>query len=45
MNFVSYFVLGIPIGVLLAFKADLELLGIWFGLFFGNIVHVSLDSG
>ena len=43
MNFVSYFVLGIPIGVILAFKADLELLGIWLGMVFGNIIHVSLD--
>ncbi len=45
MNFVSYFVIGIPIGVALGFKANMNLLGVWLGMTVGNIIHVSLFSG
>jgi len=41
MNFISYYIIGIPIGVLLGFKTDLQLLGILIGMLIGNLVHVS----
>lgn len=40
MNFVAYFIIGLPIGVVLGFKTELRLIGIWIGLLLGSITHV-----
>ena len=37
--FLAYWVLGIPLGALLAFQYDLGLLGLWCGLLLGEVVH------
>ena len=44
MNFVSYYVFGLPVGIVLALVADLGALGAWSGLIIGSILQV-LPSG
>ena len=40
MNFVSYYIIGLPIAIVLALVADLGALGIWSGLFIADILQV-----
>lgn len=39
-NFVCYDVIGLPLGVVLAFKARMGTIGLWTGLAAGNIIQV-----
>ena len=39
-NFVCYNVIGLPLGVVLAFKASMGTIGLWTGLAVGNIIQV-----
>ena len=39
-NFVCYDVIGLPLGVVLAFKARMGTIGLWTGLATGNIIQV-----
>ena len=41
MNFVGYYIIGLPVGITLAIKLGWGVLGIWIGMASGNIVHVS----
>lgn len=41
INFVAYYIIGIPIGVLLGFKADLKVIGLWSGMVIGNVMQVN----
>ncbi|KAH7853932.1 hypothetical protein Vadar_008239 [Vaccinium darrowii] len=40
INLCSYYVIGIPLGCLLAYVADLEVKGIWIGMLFGMGVQI-----
>ena len=40
MNFVAYFVIGLPLGITLAIKLDMGALGLWVGMTVGNITQV-----
>ncbi|XP_035544884.1 protein DETOXIFICATION 25-like isoform X3 [Juglans regia] len=39
INIGSYFLIGVPVGVLLAFVADLEIKGLWIGMIIGIVVQ------
>ncbi|CAO2820504.1 unnamed protein product [Amaranthus hypochondriacus] len=39
VNMCSYYVIGIPVGVLLAYAADLEVKGIWIGMMCGMVTQ------
>ena len=41
MNFIGYYVIGLPVGITLAIKLGWGVLGVWIGMSSGNIVHVS----
>ena len=41
MNFVGYYIIGLPLGITLAIKVKWGVLGLWIGMAAGNIVHVS----
>lgn len=40
MNFVGYYIIGLPLGITLALKVEWGALGLWIGMASGNIVHV-----
>ena len=40
MNFVGYYIIGLPLGITLAIKVKWGVLGLWIGMAAGNIVHV-----
>ena len=40
VNFIAYYIIGIPIGATLAFKTDLKELGLWIGMLGGNAFQV-----
>lgn len=40
INFISYYVVGLPAGILLALVAHLGTLGMWSGLFIGEVMQV-----
>ena len=40
VNFVSYYIIGFPIGVTLAITAGMGALGMWLGLLAGSITQV-----
>ena len=44
MTFISYYIIGLPVGILLGFLTSLNILGVWIGMMIGNIFHVSLFS-
>ncbi|KAG7964230.1 hypothetical protein I3843_09G159700 [Carya illinoinensis] len=39
INIGSYFLIGVPVGVLLAYVADLEIKGLWIGMIIGIVVQ------
>ena len=41
MNFIGYYIIGLPVGITLAIKVKWGVLGLWIGMCIGNIVHVS----
>lgn len=41
MNVIAYYVIGLPVGITLALKANLGAIGLWTGMAMGNVVHVS----
>ena len=48
MNFIGYYIIGLPLGITLAIKVKWGVLGLWIGMATGNIVHVShlpVDNG
>ena len=48
MNFVGYYIIGLPLGITLAIKVKWGVVGLWIGMAAGNIVHVShflLENG
>ena len=40
VNFIAYYVIGLPVGAVIGFKTDLGVLGIWLGMLAGNVVQV-----
>ena len=40
VNFVAFYVVGLPLGLVLCFVADLQTMGMWIGLSAGNTVRV-----
>ena len=44
MNFITYYVIGIPIGSVLCLKTDLGVMGLWVGMAIGNGIQVSMLS-
>ncbi|GAB4858019.1 hypothetical protein Ancab_015922 [Ancistrocladus abbreviatus] len=44
VNICSYYLIGVPIGVLLAYVGDLDIMGIWIGLLAGMLVQVLILS-
>ena len=44
VSFIAYYIIGLPLGILLGFKTNLGLLGVWLGMLLGNITHVSTRS-
>ena len=45
VNFFCYYVIGLPIGIVLALVADLGALGMWSGLIIGSILQVLPSMG
>ena len=41
MNFIGYYIIGLPLGITLAIKVKWGVLGLWIGMAMGNIVHVN----
>ena len=41
VNFVSYYVVGLPLGIILALVAGLKTKGVWIGLSVGDSIQVS----
>ena len=39
--FIAYYIIGLPLGIVLALKLDLGALGLWTGMACGNFFHVS----
>ena len=35
MNFISYYIIGLPLGIILALKVKWGILGLWIGMNFG----------
>ncbi len=44
VNFIAYYIVAIPIGALLTFKTDLEVIGLWVGMAIGNALQVSINA-
>ena len=42
VNFITYYVIGIPIGSVLGLKTDLGVLGLWVGMAIGNGIQVGV---
>ena len=42
VNFVSYYLFGVPVGIVLALVADMGTLGLWIGLLVGGIIQVRM---
>ena len=40
VNFIAYYVIGIPLAVVLGYKANLSVFGIWIGMAIGNFAQV-----
>ena len=40
MVFIGYYIVGLPVGALLALKFNMGALGLWIGMAFGNSLHV-----
>ena len=40
VNFICYYLIGLPIGIPLALKAGFGARGVWIGLAIGNIIQV-----
>ena len=40
-SFVAYYIIGIPVGIVLGFKTDLGVIGLWAGMTIGNAVQVN----
>ena len=38
--FIGYYIVGLPVGALLALKFNMGALGLWIGMAFGNSLHV-----
>ena len=43
MNFIGYYIIGLPLRITLAIKVKWGVLGLWIGMAAGNIVHVSMS--
>jgi MATE family multidrug resistance protein len=41
VNFIAYYVIGIPIGAVLGLKTNLGVIGLWSGMAIGNALQVS----
>ena len=41
VNFIAYYIIGIPLAVLLGFKTSLSIRGIWIGMAIGNFAQVA----
>ena len=41
LNFVAFYLIGFPLGVVLAIVAGMGTLGMWIGLFAGSFMQVS----
>lgn len=41
VNFMAYYVIGLPLGVVFCYKVNLGLFGIWIGMMVGNLTQVS----
>ena len=41
VNFIAYYIIGIPLAVVLGFKTTLGIIGIWIGMAIGNLLLVS----
>ena len=42
VNFVSYYIFGLPVGIVLALVADLGALGVWSGLIIADVLQVQI---
>ena len=40
VNFVAYYIIGIPLAVVIGFKTHLGVIGIWIGMTIGNFAQV-----
>ena len=40
VSFVSYYIIGLPLGVMLAFKTDLKFTGLWIGMVLASAAQV-----
>lgn len=40
MNFIAYYIIGIPLAIVFGFKTSLGVLGIWIGMAIGNFSQV-----
>lgn len=40
VNFIAYYIIGLPLGAVICFKADMGILGIWIGMSIGNFTQV-----
>ena len=40
INFFSYYVVGLPVGITLALATNLDAFGVWIGLFIAEIIQV-----
>ncbi|KAH7556969.1 hypothetical protein JRO89_XS11G0021200 [Xanthoceras sorbifolium] len=45
VNIACYYILGIPLGLILAYKFDLGIKGIWWGMIFGTAVQTCVIFG
>ena len=41
VNFIAYYIIGIPLAIVLGFKTTLGIIGIWIGMAIGNLLLVS----
>ena len=44
VNFIAYYIIGIPLAVVFGFKTDLGVFGIWIGMAIGNFTQVRLST-
>lgn len=43
-NIISYYPIGLPLGMFLCFKRDMGIRGLWLGLVVALIINASLDA-